>query len=62
MVSLAMPTDLTAAHSNVATALKERRKLVVLTTGQLLALQDTDALRYLIKTKLCELAVKGTIT
>jgi hypothetical protein len=54
--------DLTAAHSIVATALKERRKLVVLTTGELLALQDTDALGHLIKKKLCELAVKGTIT
>ncbi|MBP1092156.1 restriction endonuclease [Bradyrhizobium diazoefficiens] len=54
--------DLTAAHHIVATALKERRRLVVLTTGELLALADTDALGHLIKKKLCDLAVKGTIS
>lgn len=53
--------DITAAHHIVATALREKRKFIVLTTGELLALQDTNALGHLIKTKLCELAVKGTI-
>jgi hypothetical protein len=53
--------DITAAHQIVAMALKERRKFIVLTSGELLALQDTNALGHLIKTKLCELAVKGTI-
>jgi Restriction endonuclease len=53
--------DLTAAHHVVASALMEKRRLIVLTTGELVALQDTDALGHLIKTKLCELAVKGTI-
>ena len=53
--------DLTAAHSIVAAALKEKRKFIVLTTAELLALPDTDALARLIKTKLCELAVRGTI-
>jgi hypothetical protein len=53
--------DLTAAHQVVASALMEKRRLIVLTTGELIALQDTHALGHLIKTKLCELAVKGTI-
>lgn len=53
--------DLTAAHNIVATALKERRKLIVLTTGEILTLPDTDTLIHLIKTKLVDLAVKGTI-
>jgi hypothetical protein len=53
--------DLTAAHSIVATALKERRRFLVLTTGELLALDDTDALGLLVKKKLCDLAVKGTL-
>jgi hypothetical protein len=45
----------------VATALAQKRRLIVITTGELLALADTDALLRLIKTKLCDLAVKGTI-
>jgi Restriction endonuclease len=53
--------DLTAAHLVLARALTEKRKLIVLTTGELLALQHTDGLGHLIKTKLCELAVRGTI-
>lgn len=53
--------DLTAAHSIIATALRERRRLIVLTTNELLALADTDALALLVKRKLCTLAVQGTI-
>jgi hypothetical protein len=53
--------DLTAAHQVVTRALAEKRKLIVLTTAELLALQDTQALGFLIKTKLCELAVRGMI-
>ena len=53
--------DLTAAHNTVAATLMQRRKLIVLTTGEILGLQDTDALIHLIKTKLVDLAVKGTI-
>lgn len=53
--------DLTNAHSIVAGALKEKRKFVVLRTDELLALPDTDSLARLIKMKLCELAVRGTI-
>jgi len=56
------PGDLTAAHNIISGALKERRRLVVITTAELLALPDTDSLATLIKKKLCDLAVKGTIT
>jgi hypothetical protein len=52
---------LSAAHSVVAAALRERRRLIVLTTKELLALADTDALALLVKKKLCSLAVQGTI-
>ncbi|TIR25965.1 MAG: restriction endonuclease [Mesorhizobium sp.] len=53
--------DLTAAHQTVAMALPQRRKLIVLTIDEISALADTDELVKLIKTKLCDLAVKGTI-
>jgi predicted helicase len=53
--------DLTAAHHLVAMELADKRKLIVLTTHELESLVDTDQLALLIKTKLCELAVKGSI-
>jgi hypothetical protein len=53
--------DLNAAHNTVATALVHKRRLIVITTDEILALTDTDELLRLIKTKLCDLAVKGTI-
>jgi hypothetical protein len=53
--------DLTAAHHTVAMALREHRKLIVITTDELLALTDTDELVVLMKTKLCDLALRGTI-
>jgi hypothetical protein len=53
--------DLNAAHHTVAVALAQKRRLIVITTDELLALTDTDQLLHLIKTKLCDLAVKGTI-
>ena len=55
-------TNLTAAHQIVSIALREKRRLVVLTTNEILDLEDTDGLSYLIKMKLCNLAVNGTIT
>jgi len=55
------PADLTAAHAVVAAALREGRRLIVLTTDELVAVGDTQGLVQLIKTKLCDLAVKGTI-
>lgn len=53
--------DLTAAHATVAAALAQKRRLILITTNELLALTDTDGLLRLIKTKLCDLAVRGTI-
>lgn len=53
--------DLTAAHKIVADALKEKRRLVVITQDEILALPDTDALCHLLKKKMCELAVKGAL-
>ncbi len=53
--------DLTAAHSIVAAALRERRRLVVLRREELLALTDSAELVRLIKEKLTDLAVKGTV-
>jgi hypothetical protein len=53
--------DLTAAHAVIAAALREGRRLVVLTTAELAALTDTQELVHLIKLKLCDLAVKGTV-
>ena len=53
--------DLTRAHAQVAAALVQKRRLIVITTDELQALADTDELVLLIKTKLCDLAVKGAI-
>jgi hypothetical protein len=53
--------DLTAAHAIIAAALREGRRLVVLTTAEIAALTDTEQLVRLIKLKLCDLAVKGTV-
>ena len=53
--------DLTAAHSIVAAALREGRRLVVVRTQELLALTDSLEFVRLIKEKLCDLAVRGTV-
>lgn len=53
--------ELTAAHSIVASALTEKRRLVVVTVDELKLLTDTDALGLLIKKKLCDLAVRGSM-
>jgi hypothetical protein len=55
------PQDLTAAHSIIASALRERRRLVVITRAELQSLQDTTMLVHLLKEKLCDLAVSGTL-
>jgi hypothetical protein len=55
------PKDLTAAHFVVATELAKRRRLILFTTDEIMTLTDTDELVHLIKKKLCDLAVKGTI-
>lgn len=54
--------DLTAAHSVVATALREARRLVVIRRDELLGLTDSMQLVRLMKERLCDLVVKGTIT
>ncbi len=53
--------DLNAAHHQVALALSKKRKLIVVTTDELKATADTDALLHLLKKKLCDLHVKGTV-
>lgn len=53
--------DLTAAHAVVAAALREGRRLLVLRTQEIVALADSAQLVRLIKEKLCELAVRGTV-
>lgn len=53
--------DMTAAHNIVAAALREQRQLVIITTDELLAVGSTEELIRLIKLKLCDLAVKGTV-
>jgi hypothetical protein len=53
--------DLTAAHAVVAAALREGRRLVVLRTQEIVALTNSAELVRLIKEKLCELAVRGTV-
>ena len=55
------PGELTAAHSIVAGALREGRRLVVITSEELTRLQDSSQLIYLVKEKLCDLAVNGTV-
>ncbi len=54
-------TELTAAHSIVAAALREGRRLVVIRNDELLALTDSPQLVRLVKEKLCDLAVKGAV-
>jgi hypothetical protein len=53
--------DLTAAHNIVASALREGRRLVLIRREELMALTDSSELVVLIKEKLCDLAVKGTV-
>lgn len=52
--------SLTAAHSIVAGALKEKRRLIVVTMDELVALSHSDELVKLIKEKLCDLVAGGT--
>ncbi len=53
--------DVTAAHAIVAAALRDGRQLIVITADELLAIGSTEALVRLIKFKMCDLAVKGTV-
>lgn len=53
--------DQSRAHAQVAVALAQKRRLIVIITTELLALAHSDDLVLLIKTKLCDLAVRGTV-
>jgi hypothetical protein len=53
--------DMTAAHKIVGDALSEGRRLIVITVDELLDVGTTETLVSLIKLKLCDLAVKGTV-
>jgi hypothetical protein len=55
------PADLTAAHAIIAAALREGRRLIVITTTEIATLTDSTQLVHLVKQKLCDLAVKGTV-
>jgi hypothetical protein len=55
------PALLTDAHSTIANALKERRRLIVITADEITRLAHSSQLVHLIKEKLCDLAVRGTI-
>jgi hypothetical protein len=55
------PSQHTAAHSIVAGALRDQRRLVIITGEELARISDTRDLITLLKEKLCELAVSGTI-
>jgi hypothetical protein len=52
---------LTAAHSIIAAALREGRRMVVIRTDELLEVAESSQLVRLVKEKLCDLAVKGTV-
>lgn len=51
----------TSAHQIIAQSLGEHRRIVVLTADDLTSLSNTEVLVDLIKLKLCELAVTGTL-
>ncbi|SCX31674.1 restriction endonuclease [Agrobacterium rosae] len=53
--------DLNAAHKIVSDALKEKRRLIVISAPEILAMSDTDQMITLIKQKLCDLAVMGAL-
>lgn len=52
---------MTAGHAVVAAALREGRQLLVITTDELLTLNSTEALVEVVKRKICDLVVKGTV-
>lgn len=55
-----VPADLTNAHFEIATALSEGIRVIVLTPADIRGLVDTRHLVDLVKRKLCQLAVSGT--
>jgi hypothetical protein len=55
-----IPEDLTRAHFEIATALADGVRVVVLTLGDIESLRSTEELVDLLKRKLCQLVVSGT--
>ena len=51
----------TSAHQIIAQSLSNRRRIVILTRNDIITMRDTALLVTLIKTRLCELAVTGTL-
>lgn len=51
----------TSAHQIIAQSLGDRRRIVILTADDIVTLRDTASLVTLVKTRLCELAVTGTL-
>jgi hypothetical protein len=55
------PVRRTAVHATIAGALTEQRTLIVLTVDEIQTFTDGQQVIALIKRKLCELAVAGTL-
>jgi hypothetical protein len=55
------PADLSAAHNVVSRALREARRLIVITETEVQGLTSTEQLVDLLKLKLCQLAVSGAL-
>lgn len=55
------PAERTAAHQTIAAALAEQRKIIVLTTEEIQHIATGQDIGALMKHKLCELAVAGTL-
>lgn len=53
--------DLTRAHYEVAMALRDGIRIIVITRDEIAALNDTASLVRIVKKKLCDLAVAGTV-
>jgi len=56
-----IPEELTRAHHIISTHLAKQRRIIVITRSEIETLCGTQDLTILIKRKLCELAVAGTI-
>ena len=54
-------TSITDSHSIIAAALRDRRRLIVLTIDEITTLVAVSDLIKLIKEKLCDLAVRGAV-
>lgn len=55
------PEELTRAHHIISTHLFKQRRIIIVTRKEIEQLSRTDELITLVKRKLCELAVAGTI-